>query len=301
MTVCIALMCDWRYDEEIGKAILTASDREITAGDVEYEPNQQKLSMLAPNVMLLIAGDYSIHTAAIYDTRRRLLAQGRTGPSAAAEAYASSIREAKQRQAENIYLAPMGLTIDTFHSRQREFSPEFVDRISNQLQQHQGADVEALIVGVENNIAHIYMVDSSCQVTCHDDVGFAAIGIGAWHAKSALMQARYTNNFVLAPAFATLFIAKKRAEIAPGVGVTTDYHWITRRGWSPIVQGLIDKAHEIYKDYEKKNIEWVKEAVDKLNDALRPPSSPEKQLEHSVQENQGPPSSNVATSSSDQT
>jgi hypothetical protein len=202
---------------------------------------------------------------------KNLKSDPQTDPRAIAEKYAASVGEVKRQQAEKLYLAPLGLTVESFHTRQREFSPELANKITSQLQAYQGTDTEALIVGMNDKIAHICMIDVQGQVSVHDDVGFAAIGIGAWHAKSAFMQAKYTNTTFYAGAFAILYLAKKRAEIAPGVGKTTDYHLITRVGWSPVLPRLIDKAHEVYADYEKKHLEWAIEAIGKLNDALLQP------------------------------
>jgi hypothetical protein len=77
-------------------------------------------------------------------------------------------------------------------------------------------------------------VDTGGSVNCCDDVGFAAIGIGAWHAKSRLMQGGYINNMFFAPALAVLYAAKKAAEIAPGVGRATDIQIVLREGHFPL-------------------------------------------------------------------
>src|SRR5581483_1006923 len=112
MTVCIAAMFNWNYAPvaavpEWGKVIITASDRQITAGDVEYEPPQFKVGFLGRNVLLLIAGDYAIHSEALLHAQRRLISVPEADPGVIAELYASFVRGIKHRHAANIYLSPV--------------------------------------------------------------------------------------------------------------------------------------------------------------------------------------------------
>jgi 20S proteasome alpha/beta subunit len=134
VTICIATLFHWNYSPNATPlhrmCALVASDRKITAGDVEYEPAQQKFAQMTPSTILLVSGDISV--------------------------------------------------------------------------------------------VHIYAIDKNGMIACWDDVGFAAIGSGAWHAKSLLMQAGYVNKAIFAPALALTFAAKKASEIALGVGKETD-------------------------------------------------------------------------------
>ena len=44
VTVCIAIAIPWFYGPgDFGQAIVTASDRMMTAGDIEYEPANYKV------------------------------------------------------------------------------------------------------------------------------------------------------------------------------------------------------------------------------------------------------------------
>src|SRR5262249_17485392 len=68
---------------------------------------------------------------------------------------------------------------------------------------------------------HIYVADKDA-VSSHDNIGFAAIGGGSWHAESQFMFARYAKWASMARCMLVSYIAKKRAEVAPGVGSETD-------------------------------------------------------------------------------
>jgi hypothetical protein len=221
VTVCIASLFHWNYamapaEPDVGLVAITASDRMITAFDVQYEPPQLKVAFFGTS-LILIAGDFSIHTQALKETSEHLRGKGTAKPFDIALIYGRAIQAIKRRQAEDLILAPLGLNTDGF-----------VSRLTDQMQGYLGSDVEALVVGSDGTNAQIYSLDSRGTVSGMDDVGFAAIGMGAWHAKSRLMQSGYTNAFSYIPALSAVFAAKKNAEVAPGVGTATDMHLVFR-------------------------------------------------------------------------
>jgi 20S proteasome alpha/beta subunit len=273
VTVCLATLFSWNYGgagepPSRGFVALTVSDRMITAGDIQYEPEQKKIAHLTSRALVLIAGDFSTHTQAIYEAVKNLRGKDDASPEEVAHVYARAIQSVKLRHAEDLILAPLGLNTDIFHAQQRDFSLDFVDRITNQLQNFRGEEVEALVVGGDGAHAHIYSVDSQGIVGCFDDVGFAAIGIGASHAKSQMMQAGHVNRRVLAPALATTYLAKKASEIAPGVGSATDINFVFRDKIEPIREDLFAQVELIYKNYEAARRELATKAVLGLDAAL---------------------------------
>jgi hypothetical protein len=79
VTVCIAGLFNWAYgnvsagtDPDLGRSAILISDRMITAGDVQYEPQQRKSAQIAPNVSITIAGDFAIHSQAMKDVFTQL-------------------------------------------------------------------------------------------------------------------------------------------------------------------------------------------------------------------------------------
>jgi 20S proteasome alpha/beta subunit len=252
VTVCIAALFRWNYapagePERLGVAAITASDRMITAGDVQYEPQQLKVAHVTERILILIAGDFSMHTQAIKATIAQTRGNPNVKPHDVAVIYGKAVQAIKHRQAEDLFLAPLGLNTDTFFAQQKEMSEPFVSTLTSQMQNYRGDDVEALVVGSDNDIAQIYAVESNGVVNCFDDVGFAAIGIGAWHAKSRLMQFGYTNMARFAPALAAVLAAKKSAEIAPGIGSNTDIHLIFKDAAIRLWPNVATRAEELSK------------------------------------------------------
>jgi 20S proteasome alpha/beta subunit len=277
VTVCIATIFSWNYAADgqapqWGQAILTASDRQITAGDIQYEPQQQKILFLRHNVLILIAGDYALNTQALKDVKEQAQSRHSVKAYDIAKAYGVAVQALQRRAAEDEILAPLGLNTDTFLAQQKDMSDAFIDRITNQLQSFQGADVQALIVGVEPNSANVYAVDFRGNVGCFDDVGFTAIGIGSWHSRSMLMQSGYVNWRQLPEALASIYAAKKAAEVAPGVGTHTDINIVLREGTVSIAATwphVYNKLNEIYSQFLKRREALSTQSVQELHEFLR--------------------------------
>jgi 20S proteasome alpha/beta subunit len=251
MTICVATLFRWNYGKpsqssDWGSAALIMSDRRITTGDIEYEPDQAKFAYITNRAVVAIAGDLSLHSEAIMKTKDQVQGRLDTKPQAIASIYGTAIQSIKRRQAEDEYLAPLGLNTDTFLSQQNEYSDRFLDRIVDQLQQYRGSEVEALVVASDGSNVHIYHIDLRGTTNLMDDAGFASIGIGAWHARSRLMQAKYTNVAVYAKAVIETYAAKRAAETAPGISKFTDAILVLRNEIQPVASKLYDKAQELY-------------------------------------------------------
>jgi 20S proteasome alpha/beta subunit len=324
VTVCIATLFSWNYaprgePTKYGTAALTASDRMITAGNVVYEPRQQKISFMTPHTIVLVAGNMVLHSEALRATQNQIRGRPDTSPSNIALIYGRAIQAIKQREAEGLFLAPLGLNTDTFMGQQKDMSDSFVRRVTDQLQDYEGSDVEALVVGVstviappgmETDHAQIYSINYRGQVRTYDDIGFAAIGIGAVHAESRLMQAGYVKGVDFAHALAMIYGAKKSAEIAPGVGKATDFQLITKTGVERLQPILENKIAELYQDYENKRNGLAINAVTQLqsfitgtdnSELTKPNDDRAKETREDVQTNGGAGAPAAETARKDET
>jgi hypothetical protein len=125
------------------------------------------------------------------------------------------------KHAEGVLLAPLGLTAETFFEKQKVLDTELVRQIATELINHEIPDVEAICRGTDPSGSHIYIVGKE-GINCQDFVGFASIGIGMGHANSQFMFARHTYSSPATNTLLLVYSAKKRAEVAPGVGEDTD-------------------------------------------------------------------------------
>jgi hypothetical protein len=113
MTICIATLFNWNYapagqPPQFNKAAIAVSDRMITAGDVEYEPQQSKVSYITRDALILIAGDYSLHSEALVSVYRTVQQAQKATPHNLALLYGKAIQAVKQRQAEELFWPLLG-------------------------------------------------------------------------------------------------------------------------------------------------------------------------------------------------
>ncbi len=247
MTVCVAALCS-------GGNILGASDRMRTAGDVEFEPESSKIYAITNSIALMIAGDSSLHMALIYGLNHWTTQRIKEKPtewipvSELAQKYHALYLEEKSRRAEARVLGPLGLTLDTFIQRQNQMAPSFISDLTREILNFEMPPIEAIVTGLDMSGAHVYVVTNS-EVTCRDDVGFAAIGVGYWHANSQFMFAGHHRAAPLPETLLLTYAAKRRAEVAPGVGVGTDMITIGPQvgSYREIDKGIVDELKKIYK------------------------------------------------------
>lgn len=254
MTVGIAAMCQWVLaDNDPGMPVVVgASDRMLTSGDVEFEPPQPKIFPLTNSIVMLIAGD----TAALTEVRHGtnidigLLLAGNQRwlwVQEIAEVVSRQIGWQFKRQAERVVLRQFGLDMDTFIKRQNEMQRGFVDDVLSRMERLR-PNIETIVAGVDPVGAHIYHVDAFGTITCHDAAGFAAIGIGSRHAESQFMFARHAMRKPLPETMLLTYTAKRRAEIAPGVGLDTDMFAVAGLGgYTPIASGRVTELQQLYR------------------------------------------------------
>ncbi len=223
VTVCIAV-------RNFG-SILLISDRMITAGDIQFEPPTEKILFLTSSIAVMAAGDSAFHAEIVGGVMRDVQERAINEPDNwwnvkdVVDLYVQHRIAAKLKRAEVAILRPLGLDRASFLQNQKIMDAQLVSSISSDLINFQIPDVEAIFAGVDNHFrapgAHIYSVLNE-YISCDDIIGFRAIGSGARHAESALMLAGHSWNTDFPATVLLTYSAKKRSEIAPGVGVDTD-------------------------------------------------------------------------------
>jgi hypothetical protein len=264
VTVCVAAMA------ELG-GVVGASDRMITAGDVQFEPDQGKIWEFTTSIAVMTAGDSSLQTEILLDVysdvRKRIEAEPTNWwlLKDVAELYSYYYGVAKRKRSERAVLAPLGLTHDSFVSRQSEMIDSFVRMVSTELINFSMPPVATIITGSDPTGTHIYVVTDG-DIECVDKVGFAAIGIGRWHANSQFMFAQHDGSKPFPETLLLTFAAKKRAEVSPGVGEGTDMFSIGQALGSyvrirPDIIGSLEKMYKRTKAANQKAIEKSNEEV----------------------------------------
>lgn len=147
MTVCVACLFNWHSDQpgEWRPAVVTASDQMITAGDIQYEPLQQKVSVITQKILILVAGEFPTHSEAIQGTMRAVGNKKEVTPHQVAVIYGQQIQAIRRRSAEDQILAPLGLNMESFLAQQQEMSDHIVTALTEQLLTFGGHEVDAMV------------------------------------------------------------------------------------------------------------------------------------------------------------
>lgn len=247
MTVCVAAITE-------NGSIIGASDRMLTAGDVQFEPQQSKIVAITRSIFAMIAGDAQIQSEVLQRINTEVSARLGSHPTRwltvaeIAYAYSDAAGSIRNDRAERSVLRPLGLTYSSYISQQLQLSQPLAKQIASELINFQAAEISAIITGVDESGPHLFIVDYS-DVKCLDRVGFAAIGAGNWHAQSQFMFEGHTPQTPFPRALLLTYSAKKRAEVAPGVGRDTDMFCVWALGQSSdIGSHVIDRLEQIYQE-----------------------------------------------------
>jgi hypothetical protein len=292
VTVCIAAIYE-------NSGIIGASDRMLTAGDVQFEPSVPKIRFWTNSIGSLIAGDANLQAEIAAGVRTGvsdLIAQSTTWVKVkdVASLYKRECDNALRGLAERRILTPYGLTLSEFMGRQNEFSADFVRDIGTELLNFEGPFVQTIVTGCDDDGPHIYTIDND-TIQCHDSVGFAAIGIGQTHANSQMMAFNHTYLHSLADTLRAVFFSKKRAEIAPGVGPNTDMVVVIGTGGLSMiadnVQEELEKRYAEEKRRQAKVADTTREKVGKFVQAIlnKPSTTEQSQLPIPTPESDTPP------------
>jgi hypothetical protein len=183
VTVCIAAICNGIDNQ----TIVGASDRMITSGDVEFELVGRSVAQrpilkalkISDTIGVMTAGDAGFQADAILDLARRL--DGNQHPSVrhVATLYLDFVNEAKSRAVTNRILSPLGLSADTFISRQREMNNDFVQRITSEiLRVELGAEtIFAGLDGRERTFIRLTNMDFSVRIPSRLQLLATALGM----------------------------------------------------------------------------------------------------------------------------
>ena len=280
LTVCIATINRNRF-------AIGATDRMITAGDIQYQPDISKIWIFTDSIAALVGGDIQTQKT-IFDNVLNIMNEKINKDPATwwqvkdvANLYANQYNAEKNLAIQRKILALYGLTYETYIENQNKMSQEFINQISKKIDEFEFPEIETLIIGFDKTGPHIYTIFNN-EIICNDSIGFAAIGTGAYHAESHLMFNKYSPNFHALKALLYTHRAKKISETAPGVGSETDMIVIGIKPnlFQKLPRDFIDTLDKFYDQYkeeirttDKKNIEklvpfikqYTEQAVPKKN------------------------------------
>lgn len=278
MTVCIGVLCDW------GKTLVAVSDNKIGFNNL-FSADYAALKTLPiwRSNTVMVAGDDVSHADPVLERAYGLLSEGwnakkkfssRRRPIES-RIVADALHDAYQwrltQQIESLILKRRGYTVESFLRDGKKQIPDTeYSQLCKRIDSVTLDKLTLLLGGFDpNGKGHLWVIDQdSGQPRCHDRLGMAAIGTGAYAAFSMLSY--YTDNRMVRYPYVPLsrglycaLTAKFMAESADGVGKGT-FLVVFRKRKSARDRGHVRVLDDAQIDQVRER--WQKEGAPRLPD-----------------------------------
>ncbi|MFC2032399.1 hypothetical protein ACFLUS_03420 [Chloroflexota bacterium] len=222
MTQIIAALCEER------KMLVMVADRMVSdEGDTLHFEHEPKGQMLSYNAMILYTG--TMHEPEIANTSMAEIA-GRMKLPQMVEILSKNYRETRKKRVETEILGKHGFqSFDDYHNKQKQLTDITVECIEEELQDYE-LNLTMLFGGIDTNGTQIYVIDDPGTAHSHTEVGFCCMGSGERHADPVFAFYGYKPSMKVEDVLYISYVAKKRAEMAGGVGKDTDAWVISETG-----------------------------------------------------------------------
>ena len=194
MSVGIALI------SESGESIICVTDSKIDFGEFSADKIGQKEWMFEFDCVALVVGNDSEYATAVLASAERKLRGKLWTPEIAAECVSLSLTEELHKKIARTVLSKYGLTVETFRDKARKLlTPDIFASLCQKIERVK-ISLQFLVCGFEKHPSkdlygpHIYHIDSSGVVTCHDSMGMWVIGSGNYLALSSLAFAAHKRK-----------------------------------------------------------------------------------------------------------
>jgi len=214
MTVCIAAQCLYKGSPCFVLCTDARLEDDYSGGDVAL-----KMEASSGNWMHLIAGN--VARAQEFMAIMRAHTDTHTEEEAEViQAFRVAPRLMKQRLVAEYLDTRWGIGLDNFRENgAKHFPVDTYARIHAEIEQIE-IGCEVVIAGYAGNVPVLCLVNRSGSVTPH--TGFATAGSGYLLAQASLFRRNYRWSYRIEQAIYAVYEAKRLAEMAPGVGKTTN-------------------------------------------------------------------------------
>lgn len=261
MTICIAAIC------EKGEKIIVAADRMITVGQIiEFEHDVPKFVDLTDNCVVMTAGSTTLQNDIIKEASSKIRALKKPNFKQITDELKNAYTNLRIKRAEETILKPKNLNFQAFYQNQRIMLPEIVFQMTDAINKT-NLGVEYILCGFDDDGGHIHYIVDPGTSECWDSVGFCAIGTGNINSVSAFTAHNYAPNFPIEKSLYLVYLAKKEAQRAPGVGNDTDIVVLAKEGIKYLnseEKGILEKIYKKFMKIEEEEYKEVKtDIIDK--------------------------------------
>ncbi len=236
MTQIIAALCENR------KKLVFVSDRMVSDAEYtlhfEHEPKGQ---MLSYNAMVLSSG--TMHEPEIIDISRNEIA-GRMKLPQMIEILSKNYRATRKKRIETEILSKYGFqSFDDYHSKQKQLADTVLECIEGELQNYE-LDLGIIFGGIDIDGAQIYVIEDPGTPISHTEVGFCCMGSGERHADPVFAFYEYKPSMNIGDVLYISYVAKRRSEMAGGVGKDTDAWVMSEDGCYKVKESTVKKLDD---------------------------------------------------------
>lgn len=243
MTQLIAIICD------CGRSLVGISDRMVTTGDMTlgFESPNRKAEIITSKSAVLLAG--TVHEPdLVRDAKQR--ARGKDRIREIAEAFADVYLELRTKRIEDEVLkARAGIkSFAEYHQKQKMLHESLIFDLNERVRNHD-LGLSVILLGIDDS-AHIFHITNPGTARSFDNLGYCTVGMGDRHADNVFAWYRYSSTTPLNEALYIAFEAKKKSEMAGGVGAITDVLIITGDGPQIVEESTVQALLEVYNERE---------------------------------------------------
>jgi len=245
MTQLVAAIC------EDGRKVITVSDRMVSTGDMTlaFEQPRTKAVQVSRRAIVLTAG--TIHEPDLI-RQARDEAKGKDSLVEIADALKSVFQEIREKHIVDEVLRRLSgiASFAEWHSKQTGLHDQLAMILNEEVRNYR-LNLSLMLAGLDSE-GHIICILDPGTWRSYDNLSFCCMGMGDRHADNVFAWYQYSRAFSLNHTLYIAFEAKKRAEMAGGVGQSTDIVIIDAAGIQKVAAETVDFLGEIYNDREAK-------------------------------------------------
>lgn len=241
MTICIAAIGG------DGGFVVVASDRMVTATPppIQFEHNSRKITEISPHSVVLTAGDALAHVELCDEAVHMAKAIRILSIKQIAMEIQKAYQKQRSEKVEAEYLRPRGWTLKSFYEELTgKIPPDISFTVDRQIATYEH-DLSVIVAGVDEK-AHVYSIRNPAVLDCWDGMGCFAVGSGSSHALPSFYLNNWQPSISLGSLVFMTYEAKKRAEVAPGVGKIVDIAYITKKGVTHLQPSDLKQLEELW-------------------------------------------------------
>jgi hypothetical protein len=221
MTVCIAALY------ENGKGAVLCSDQMATIGfPLNYEYENKDVAKIVelssqPKTFALVSGNVVVADEIICSVKDILSKKSGNSVIDIVNIFREQYQIMRRVHVIRNELEPRGLDLASYYKMHQTLLPQIVKTLDDALAKW-SLKTEFILAGKDGNLCHMHIIIHPGDTLPLDSIGYTAIGSGSIHAMFSMIEGKYSKAMPQKDVEDLVLKAKKRSEVAPGVGPLTN-------------------------------------------------------------------------------